>query len=99
MGEIRNAYKILVGKPEEKRPLRRPTVNWGAEGNRFGECRLVSYGEISGSHGVEYEDEDCCLPGCSPDDGGSKDLRNVGKLLPDYTVLQPRRQQSSYSPP
>jgi hypothetical protein len=24
---------------------------------------------------------------------------NVGKLLPDYTVLQPRRQQSSYSPP
>jgi hypothetical protein len=29
------------------------------------------------------------------DDGGSKDLWNVGKLLPDYTVLQPRRQQSS----
>jgi hypothetical protein len=28
-----------------------------------------------------------------PDDGGSKDLWNVGKLLPDYTVLQPRRQQ------
>jgi hypothetical protein len=25
------------------------------------------------------------------DDGGSKDLWNVGKLLPDYTVLQPRR--------
>jgi hypothetical protein len=24
MGEIRNAYKILVGKPEEKRPLERP---------------------------------------------------------------------------
>jgi hypothetical protein len=34
-----------------------------------------------------------------PDGGGSKDLWNVGKLLPDYTVLQPRRQQSSYSPP
>jgi hypothetical protein len=30
-----------------------------------------------------------------PDDGGSKDLWNVGKLLPDYTVLRPRRQQSS----
>jgi hypothetical protein len=30
-----------------------------------------------------------------PDDGGSKDLWNVGKILPDYTVLQPRRQQSS----
>jgi hypothetical protein len=29
----------------------------------------------------------CCL-----------DLWNVGKLLPDYTALQPRRQPSSYSP-
>jgi hypothetical protein len=34
-----------------------------------------------------------------PDDGGSKDLWNVGKRLPDYTALQPRRQPSSYSPP
>jgi hypothetical protein len=33
-----------------------------------------------------------------PDDGGSKHLWNVGKLLPDYTVLQPRRQLSSYLP-
>jgi hypothetical protein len=33
-----------------------------------------------------------------PDDGGSKDLWNIGKLLPDYTALQPRRQPSSYSP-
>jgi hypothetical protein len=31
-----------------------------------------------------------------PDDGGSKDHLNVGKLLPDYTALQPRRQPSSY---
>jgi hypothetical protein len=29
-----------------------------------------------------------------PDDGGSKDLWNVGKLLPDYTAQQPRRQPS-----
>jgi hypothetical protein len=29
-----------------------------------------------------------------PDDGGSKDIRNVGKLLPDHTALQPRRQPS-----
>jgi hypothetical protein len=33
-----------------------------------------------------------------PDDGGSKVLRNVGKFLPDYTALQPRRQPSSYQP-
>jgi hypothetical protein len=29
--------------------------------------------------------------GHRPDDGGSKVLWNVGKFLPDYTVLQPRR--------
>jgi hypothetical protein len=34
-----------------------------------------------------------------PDDGGRKHLWNVGKLLPDCTALQPRRQPSSYSPP
>jgi hypothetical protein len=28
MGETRNAYRILVGKPEGKRPLRRPRCRW-----------------------------------------------------------------------
>jgi hypothetical protein len=28
MGEKRNAYMILVGKPEGKRPLRRPRHRW-----------------------------------------------------------------------
>jgi hypothetical protein len=31
MREMRNAYKILVGKPEENRPFRRPRRKW--EGN------------------------------------------------------------------
>jgi hypothetical protein len=28
MGEIRNSYKILVGKPEEERRLGRPRRRW-----------------------------------------------------------------------
>jgi len=28
MGVIRNAYKIMVGKPEGKRPLGIPTYRW-----------------------------------------------------------------------
>jgi hypothetical protein len=28
MGEIRNAYKILIGKPEGKGPLRRSSNRW-----------------------------------------------------------------------
>jgi hypothetical protein len=28
MGEKRNAYRMLVGKPEGKRPLRRPRRRW-----------------------------------------------------------------------
>jgi hypothetical protein len=34
-------------------------------------------------------------PRSRSDDGGSKDLWNVGKFLPDYTAQQPRRQPSS----
>jgi hypothetical protein len=34
-----------------------------------------------------------------PDDGGSKHLWNVGKLLPDYTAQHPRRHSFSYLPP
>jgi hypothetical protein len=28
MGETRNAYRIVVGKPEGKRPLERPRRRW-----------------------------------------------------------------------
>jgi hypothetical protein len=35
----------------------------------------------------------------SPDDGGRKYLRNVDKLIPDYTAQLPRRQSIFFSPP
>jgi hypothetical protein len=40
---------------------------------------------------VEFYDQCNC-----PDDGSSKYPRNIDKLLPDYNVLQPRRQPTSY---
>jgi hypothetical protein len=43
MGEERNVYRVLVRKPEEKRPLGRPRHRWdqnGCKGVWLGECRL-----------------------------------------------------------
>jgi predicted metal-dependent hydrolase len=34
----RNAYRILAGKPEKKRPLRRPRLKWGS-------CNKTDLGE------------------------------------------------------
>jgi hypothetical protein len=44
MGEMRNAYNILVGKPEEKIPLGRPRHRWEDNirmGLRETECKGV----------------------------------------------------------
>ncbi|KAJ4436360.1 hypothetical protein ANN_18992 [Periplaneta americana] len=42
MGESRNAYRVLVGRPEGKRPLRRPRRRW--EDNIKMDLREVGYG-------------------------------------------------------
>jgi hypothetical protein len=42
MGEKRNAYRILVGKPEEKRPLGRPRRRW--EDNIRMDLREIGWG-------------------------------------------------------
>jgi hypothetical protein len=41
-GKVRNAYKILVGKPEAKRPLGRPRRRW--EGNVEIDLRKIGCG-------------------------------------------------------
>jgi hypothetical protein len=49
MGEVRDAYNILVGKPEGRRPLRRPRRRWEDTINMdlgeigFGGCGLGSF--------------------------------------------------------
>jgi hypothetical protein len=44
MGEKRNACKILVGKPEGKRPLRRPRRRW--EDNIRMDLRNIGWGDM-----------------------------------------------------
>jgi hypothetical protein len=44
MGEIRNVYKILVEKPEGKRPLRRPRHIW--ENNIKMNLKGIGFGSV-----------------------------------------------------
>jgi hypothetical protein len=46
MGEGRNVYRVLVGKPEGKRPLRRPRCRW-EDGIKI-DLREISWGVWSG---------------------------------------------------
>jgi len=48
MGEMRNAYKILVEKLEEKRPLRRPRYIW--KGNIRMDCRKIRWESVDWMH-------------------------------------------------
>jgi hypothetical protein len=44
MGEKRNAYRLFVGKPEEKRPLGRPRRRW-VDNIRM-DLREVGWGDV-----------------------------------------------------
>jgi hypothetical protein len=53
--EKRNAYRILVGKPEGKRPLGRPRYRW--ENNIRMELREIGWGDISWIHLAQDRDQ------------------------------------------
>jgi hypothetical protein len=48
MREMRNAYSILVGKPEGKGPLRRPRHRW--EGNIKMDLRKIGWEGVDWMH-------------------------------------------------
>jgi hypothetical protein len=45
MGEMRNAYKILVGRPEGKRPIGKPRSRW--EDNIKMDLREIGFGGVN----------------------------------------------------
>jgi hypothetical protein len=54
MGEMINAYKILVGRPEGKRPLGRPRRRW--EDNIKMDLREIGFGVVDLIHLAQDRD-------------------------------------------
>jgi hypothetical protein len=48
MGEVRDAYNILVGRPEGRRPLGRPRCRW--EDNIKMDLREIGFGDVDWIH-------------------------------------------------
>jgi hypothetical protein len=59
MGEGRNVYRVLVGKPEEKRPLERPQCRW-EDGIKM-DFREIGWGAAGCVEHIHLpQDIDCC---------------------------------------
>jgi hypothetical protein len=54
MGEVRNAYNILVGKPEARKPLGRPRRGW--EDNIKMNLREIGFGDVDWIHLAQDRD-------------------------------------------
>jgi hypothetical protein len=48
MGEVRDAYNVLVGRPEGRRPLGRPRRRW--EDNINMDLREICFGDVDWIH-------------------------------------------------
>jgi hypothetical protein len=55
MGAKKNAYRILVGKPEGKRPLGRPRSRW--EDNIKMDLREIGWGGVDRIHLAQDRDQ------------------------------------------
>jgi hypothetical protein len=55
MGEMRNSYSILVGRPEEKRPLGKPGRRW--EGNIRINVREIGWEDADWIHMAQDSDQ------------------------------------------
>jgi hypothetical protein len=62
MGEERKVYKVLVGKPEGKRPLGRPRRRWEDEIRM--DLREIVWGDVGWIQLAQ--DRDCCECGDEP---------------------------------
>jgi hypothetical protein len=54
IGEVRGAYNILVGKPEGRRPMRRPRRRW--EDNIEMDLREIWFGDVDWIHLAQDRD-------------------------------------------
>jgi hypothetical protein len=54
MGEVRDAYNILIGRPEGRRPLGRPRHRW--EDNIKIDIREIVFGDVDWIHLARYRD-------------------------------------------
>jgi hypothetical protein len=54
MGEGRNVYRVLVGKPKGKRPLERPRYRW-EDGIKM-DLREISWGGVEWIHLAQDRD-------------------------------------------
>jgi hypothetical protein len=54
MGEVRGAYKILVGRPEGRRPLGRPRRRW--EDSIKMDLREIGFGDVDWNHLAQDRD-------------------------------------------